>query len=136
MTNLIYPKHVRFKEGFEKVLLVEYQSLRPKAQLIAEDMALYCFNAGVEFIITDVMSDVAEDKRLKRVSDAHSEGRAFDFRINNWSKEFLDKFEKHFETIYVGWAAVSKETGKRNLIQYHNNGNGNHGHCQIQKGLR
>lgn len=133
---MIIPHNVLFKEGHEKELLQEYQELRTKAQLIAEDMASYCKAHGFKFIITDIMSDPMEDKLLKRVSNSHSEGRAFDFRIHGWPKEFLDKFEKHFETIYVGWAAVSLLSGKRNLIQYHNNGNGNHGHCQIQKGLR
>lgn len=133
---MINPKNIKFKEGFEKILLAEYQLLKTKAQLIAEDMAQFCFDHKIEFIITDVMSDPNEDKLLNRVSSSHSDGRAFDFRIHEWSKEFLDKFEKHFETIYVGWAATSKETGKRNLILYHNNGNGDHGHCQIKKGLR
>jgi len=134
---MIYiPKLIIFKEGFEKALLDEWQLLRPKAQLIAEDMARFCKLHGVKFIITDIISDPMEDKLLKRVSNAHSEGRAFDFRIHGWTKEFLDLFEKKFEALYVGWAATSLKTGKRNLIQYHDNGNGNHGHCQIQKGLR
>jgi hypothetical protein len=129
---MIIPLKIKFKEGFHRILLDEYQSLKPTGQMIAEDMAEFCERHGVEFVITDVMSDDEEDKLLNRVSTAHSEGRAFDFRIHGWSKEFLDKFEKHFETKYARFAALSKKTGKRNLIQYHDNGNGNHGHCQIK----
>lgn len=132
---MIPSQYVKFKEGLEKILIQEWQSLFPKSQIIANDMALYCHLNGVPFIITDILSDDLEDKLLNRVSDSHSEGRAFDFRIHGWTKEFLDKFEKHFETKYARFAAYSKKTGKRNLIVYHDNGNGNHGHCQIQKGL-
>jgi hypothetical protein len=129
---IIPNQYIKFKEGIEKELIQEWQSLRPNAQIIAEDMAFYCHLHGFDFIITDIMSDDLEDKLLNRVSSAHSEGRAFDFRIHKWTKEFLDKFEKHFETKYARFAAISKKSGKRNLIQYHDNGNGNHGHCQIK----
>lgn len=125
-------RHTKFKEGFEKVLIQEFQHLRPQCQLISDDMSEYCERNGYEYVITDIMSDDAEDKLLNRVSTSHSEGRAWDFRIHNWPKEFLDKFEKHFETKYARFAAISKKSGKRNLIQYHDNGNGNHGHGQIK----
>lgn len=124
--------YIKFKEGHEKELIEEYQQLKPNNKIIAEDMAIYCNRAGYEFMITDIMSDANEDKLLNRVSMAHSEGRAFDFRIHFWTKEFLDKFEKYFEAKYARFAAISKKTGQRNLIQYHDNGNGNHGHCQTK----
>lgn len=98
-------------------------------------MAKFCDDHGVKFILTDIMSDAAEDVKFSRVSKSHTEGRSFDFRIHGWSKEFLDKFEKHFETKYSKVAAISAASGKTELIVYHNNGNGNHGHCQIRGGL-
>jgi hypothetical protein len=128
-------RHTKFKEGCEKKLVAEYQQLKPQSQLIAEDMSDFCERNGEEFVMTDIMSDATEDKLLNRVSDSHSEGRAFDFRTHNWSKEFLDKFEKYFETKYARFAALSKKSGERNLIVYHDNGHGMHGHCQIRKGL-
>lgn len=132
MTEIIIHTLIKFKAGHEKELSNEFLHLKPRGQMIAGDMAQYCYDHGFDFIITDVMSEATEDILLKRVSKSHSEGRAFDFRIHGWTKEFLDKFEKHFETKYIKWAATSKETGKKNLILYHNNGNGNHGHCQIK----
>lgn len=126
------PHYVKWKEGFEKVLLEEYQLLKERAQIVMEDMALFCQSAGVEFIVTDIVSNPDEDKRLGRVSKSHSEFRAFDFRIWHWSKEFLAKFEQVFEHRYKHWAALSKETLQPNLIVYHDNGHGNHGHCQIK----
>ena len=126
---------INFKEGFEKVLREEWNSLKPTAQGIANDMALYCYNHGKKFILTDILSDALEDKKLGRLSASHSEGRAFDFRTLGWSKDFIDKFEKHFETKYVKVAAVGATSGNRNLLEFHNNGNGDHGHCQIQRGI-
>lgn len=125
------PSYISWKEGHEKELLLEYQLLKERGQIIAEDMALFCHSNGVKFLLTDIVSNPDEDKRLGRVSKSHSECRAFDFRVWGWSKEFLAKFELYFENKYKHWAALSKESLQPNLIVYHDNGNGIHGHCQI-----
>jgi hypothetical protein len=130
----LIPSYVWFKEGYEKELLEEYQQLAPRAQIIAEDMGRFFVNAGYKLVITDIMSEKGEDERLKRVSRAHSEGRAFDFRTRGIPEEFLAKVEKTFEHIYKHWAALSKETKKEQLIVYHDNGNGKHAHVQIRRG--
>jgi len=109
----------------------EYQHLRERAQLISEDMAIFCREHGVDYVITDIMSDSIEDKKLKRVSKSHSEGRAWDVRTIGWTDGFKERFKSHFERIYKEWAAVSASTGQKNLIVFHDNGNGQHGHCQI-----
>lgn len=129
---MMIPHNVFLKEGFERILLDEFQQCRSQLRVVMEDMALYCSRHEIKFIVTDIMSNPDEDKRLGRVSRSHSEGRAFDFRIHGWSKEFLDKFERNFENLYKNIAARSKETGLPNLIVYHDNGNGRHGHCQIK----
>lgn len=129
------PSYVYFKEGHEKELLQEYQQLHVKAQLICEDMGRYFVLQGHKLIVTDVISNEAEDKKLGRISASHREGRAFDFRVHGLPKEFLDGVEKTFEHIYKHWAATSEKTGEKNLIVYHDNGNGNHGHVQIRRGL-
>jgi len=125
---MIVPLHTEFKHPD---LLKEYQSLRARAQLVSEDMAKYCSSHGMDYVITDIMSDSLEDEKLKRVSKSHSEGRAWDVRTLNWPQWFREKFEKHFEKVYKDWAAVSASTGEKNLIVYHNSGFGEHFHCQI-----
>jgi hypothetical protein len=95
-------------------------------------MAQYCKINGFDFIITDILSEALEDKKLKRVSKSHTEGRAFDVRSSVWTKEFREKLEKHFEEKYKDWAALSNKTLKPNLIEYHDNGNGAHFHVQIK----
>lgn len=132
---IIPARSIHFKEGFEKVLLQEWQQLHPVAQLIAEEMARYFELHGKKFVITDIISNEAEDRKYGRVSSSHREGRAFDFRVHGLTRDFLDAFEKRFEHIYKTKAAISKESGTPQLIVIHDNGNGNHGHVQIRRGL-
>lgn len=131
----IIPSYVWFKEGHEKQLLGEFQELHPRAQILAEEMGRFFVLNGYQLILTDIISNPEEDKRLGRVSASHSEGRAFDFRTHGIPKEFLAKVEQRFEHLYKNVAAISKSTGKPNLIIYHDNGNGPHGHVQIRRGL-
>ena len=43
----------------------EFPKLRKRAQIIAFEMAEYCNSFGFDFVITDVLSEAKEDKRLK-----------------------------------------------------------------------
>jgi hypothetical protein len=132
---MIIPIHVHFVDEKRDELLEEYQHLQPQAQILAEDMGRFFQMNGYKLILTDIISNEAEDKRLGRVSSSHREGRAWDFRTRGLPKDFLAIVEKRYEHLYKHWAAISKESGKENLILYHNNGNGEHGHVQIRRGL-
>lgn len=129
------PSYVYFKEGKEPELLLEFQELHARGQLVAEDMGRWLSLKGYKLIITDIMSDQTEDEALGRVSPSHREGRAFDFRTRGIPQHILDELEKRFEHIYKHWAAISLASGKPNLILYHDNGNGRHAHVQIRRGL-
>lgn len=121
--------YIKFKSKKEES---EYPLLKKRLKIIAQDMAQYCQIHGFEFIITDVLSDGSEDKKLKRVSKSHTDGRAFDVRSRVWTEDFRKKLEKHFEEKYKEWAALSGKTLKPNLIEYHNSGTGFHFHVQIK----
>lgn len=127
---MIVPSNIKFKFPG---LLEEYQKISPRLQLILEDMATWVAGHGHEFIITDLLSEEAEDKALKRVSTSHREGRAADLRVRDWPLEFRNKFEQYFEKKYHKWAAISKATGKPNLVYIHDNGVGGlHTHISIR----
>lgn len=114
-------------------LVQEYEEIKPSLKMILEDMALYCQRQDQPFVITDILSDADEDKKLKRVSKSHQEGRAADIRTRDWSQEFREKFIEHFSKLYERYAAISKETGKPRLILYHDNGIGGiHCHAQVR----
>ena len=129
---MIVPSNVEFKHP---ELLKEYQLIHTKLQIILEDMAQWVTSHGHKFIITDLLSEDLEDKRLKRVSKSHSEGRAADLRVRDWPENFRKKFEDYFEQKYLKFAAISAKTGQANLIEIHSNGNGEHCHVQLRKGL-
>jgi hypothetical protein len=122
--------HIKFKTEKEKL---EFPKIKPALTFILLDMASY-FNAnGHEFLITDVFSEIQEDKKLKRISSSHREGRAVDVRVHGIPEEFLKTFEEKFERIYRNEAAISKKTGEPNLIVRHDIGAGDHLHIQIKK---
>lgn len=124
------PSNIKFKKN---ELIQEYQQISSKLQLILEDMAGFVRGHGYEFIITDLLSDYNEDIALHRVSRSHTEGRACDIRVIDWTEEFRLKFEQYFENKYKDKAAISSLTLKPNLIEIHNNGNGLHCHIQVKK---
>jgi len=80
--------------------------------------------------ITESLSTPERDKKLDRVSPAHSQGRAVDIRTVDMPKPklvllmqtFSDKFK------HVGYLT---QKGERRLMYYHNNGNGPHIHLAI-----
>jgi len=120
--------NIKFKEPS---LIQEYESISPVLKMILEDMALYCQRQEQPFVITDLLSDANEDKKLKRVSKGHSEGRCADLRSTLWTEEFRNKFIDYFSKLYERNAAISKETGKPRLILHHDNGIGGI-HCHVQ----
>jgi hypothetical protein len=129
---IIPHRHTKFKEGQHKELLEEFQQARTRLRIVLDDMAAFCEANNQEFVLTDIMSNPHEDKKLKRLSTSHLEGRAADIRVSSWSDSFRAKFEQHFEVKYKRWAAVAKETQEEELIVIHNNGNGLHTHVQIR----
>lgn len=125
---MIIPSNIQFKHP---ELVKEYQQVKVRLQLILEEMAVFTVSHGFDFVITDLMSDALEDKKLKRVSKSHSEGRAADIRIKHWPEWFRIKFEKYFEEKYKKYAAKSLKTGQSNLIEIHGKGESIHAHVQI-----
>lgn len=129
---MIVPSNVEFKHP---ELLKEYQLIHPKLQLILEDMAQFVVSNGHKFVITDLLSEELEDKKLKRVSKSHVEGRAADLRVRDWPVDFRKKFQDYFEKKYLKYAAISLKTGQANLIEIHSVGSGIHTHVQIRRNL-
>jgi hypothetical protein len=121
---------IKFKTDKEKA---EFDKVKPVLKFILLDMASY-FNAnGYDFVVTDLFSEIQEDRKLKRVSSSHREGRAADIRVKGIPDEFLKTFEEKFERIYMNEAAISLKTNQPNLILRHNVGAGDHLHVQVKK---
>ena len=121
---------IKFKSEKEEK---EFPKTKSILRLIVLEISQLVTSKGYDFVISDVLSEVSEDRILKRVSSSHREGRAVDVRTQGWPPELLEEIEKVFEPKYREVAALSKVTGKPNLILYHNVGFGNHIHIQVKK---
>lgn len=121
-----------FKEGQEKELREELKIVSPVLALLLIEMSKWVSSKGYKFVVTDLMSEEIEDKKFKRVSKSHQEGRAADIRVRDWPKDFRRLFEEYFEKRYSHIAAISKKTLEPNLIEMHDSGNGIHCHIQIR----
>jgi len=84
-------------------------------------------------IVTCTTSTEAEDRRLKRISASHREGRAFDMRSIVFSPSGRAKLMKYVSESYGHLGAISSSTGTRNVILHKNSGYGWHFHIQFDK---
>ena len=104
--------------------------LHPFLILILSDMYTWCDDKNIEFVITDTISTLAEDKKLNRVSSTHRTARAVDLRVRNWSRHEKKDFLNLFNKKYAKFAAVDTQNNP-NLIVMHDSGSGFHAHIQI-----
>lgn len=104
--------------------------LHPVLMVILTDMYSYCYDNNMEFVITDTISTIEEDRKLKRVSSTHRTHRAADIRIKNWDNLELKDFQNHFNQKYKDFASVNS-SGEPRLVVIHDAGYGSHGHIQI-----
>lgn len=109
----------------------EIKKLKKRLQIILHDIDSFLDDRGHDLVITAVLSDIEEDKKLKRVSKSHSEFRAFDFRTKGIPVKVLKELEEYLEDRYKSWAAVSADTGLPNVIFYHGDGENIHAHVQV-----
>lgn len=109
----------------------EWKDIRVTLQDVLIDMKGYCVMNGMPFLITDLTSTMAEDKKLHRTSATHRERRAADLRCIYWPEWFIVQFIDHFETKYKAIAALSGKPLKSNLIERHV-GTADHIHVQLR----
>lgn len=103
--------------------------MHPIALLVMADMALFCVNNNLDFIVTDSVSTLKEDQDLKRKSSTHRTGRAFDLSIKSWFASDIEFFKNHFNKKFESYAAITNE-GNPELVIYHV-GTAPHLHVQI-----
>lgn len=113
------------KEGYDKI--------HPLLKEILLQADAWLKQRGHEMTLTETISNPKRDKELGRVSVSHSEYRAVDIRTNDFKKPLLVEFIAWINTKYVSFGAISLSTKKRVFAVYHDNGNGEHIHCQLGK---
>jgi hypothetical protein len=123
---------IEFKNKKDKELFFH---LHPALLFIFMDMNWYSVtNFGESLVITDTISTPKEDKKLGRVSDSHQKAICIDIGVRNlniFQVQELVKYinnKKEYENLkYLSY------TGKKRIAYFHNNGNGDHIHTQINK---
>lgn len=116
------------KEGIaERVLF-----LSPVALMILCDVIQWCETYKMPCVISDAVSTLDEDERLKRVSSTHREGRAFDVSTRGWGELQIKAIQQEFMHKYAGYAAIGK-SGQPTLVYHHDAGTGPHLHFQVAK---
>jgi hypothetical protein len=128
MSILIHP-YCRFKT---KEGEVRAQSLCQAAFNLLNDMAAYCSGEGWPFLITDSVSTLEEDQALKRMSDEHATGRAFDISTRGWRDQNIRTFIQAFEKTHGDLAPIGMRSGKPILIVRHI-GTADHLHVQVAR---
>ena len=86
-------------------------------------------NYNYNLTITSSISDMSKDLRLNRVSSSHRNRRALDIRKRDMTREMIDSLENYLEAKYKDIAAISKKTGKPNILVIESD----HLHLQIHK---
>lgn len=85
--------------------------------------------------ISETVTTLAIDQKLKRVSSTHREGRAFDIGgVVAWRKQKLQLFAETFQNKYKHLGAINK-SGSRSFMIVHDSGHGLHCHVQIGKDI-
>lgn len=99
---------------------------------LAIEMHLWALAKGVSITFTETWTTKEEDLELKRVSDTHRTGRAFDIRTKDLTPEFVEEFKEHFTELYNSrMGAIVK--GSPSLIVHKPHGTGPHLHVQIRR---
>jgi hypothetical protein len=109
-----------------------YASIHPIVKELCETANKWSLAYDKEPItLTDTLSNPARDKQLNRESPAHSQGRAVDIRVNDWSAQKITAFQKHFNTKFIYLGYIRRSNNQRILMYLHGEGANRHIHMAI-----
>lgn len=121
---------MRFKYQEDKD---NWPKVSPKLQEITLNMAHWCDDRQLDFVITDALTTAAQDRREHRNSVTHREGRAVDISIKGWSDRDIKAFIETFTLLYGSIGAVSLGTNKPTLIVFGDSAHKDHMHVQLNR---
>ena len=104
----------------------------PMLLLILADMTIYIAASGYNPVITSLIRNPDQNRKVGSVSDTHTTGRSIDFRAKDWDQKFIKDFTEHFSTKYKGYGATGSD-GQEKLLVFHGQGDNFHLHVQINR---
>lgn len=114
-----------------ELIKTRYKFLCETIQEIAYEMAEWCEDEKIPFLVTETVTSKEEDFELKRVSATHRTARAIDVSTKVWTEDQRKSLAAHFNPRFQHVAALSIKTGEPKLIIYHDSGHGAHLHIQV-----
>lgn len=122
-------------KGVFKTEIIKQQalSLHPLILMVLCEMTAWAWAQGLPVVITETVTNEAQDAQFNRISPSHREGRAFDMSTRGWDEARINEFMSVFSKKYQSIAAIGLKTGKPELIVRHDTGHGDHFHVQINR---
>jgi len=124
LTTNIQLKHNFYEE--------DWRYVKPLLLFILLDMASWCEVEGLPFKITRIIDGPIP---LITKSTTHKDGRAFDLSQKHWGKDYIEKFDKHFNDKYATKYGTSPDGYNPKVVVSKEHGTGPHFHIQIRRGV-
>jgi hypothetical protein len=109
-----------------------WKYLHPIAVMIFCDLILWCEENNLPCVMTDSVSDEAEDRKIQRMSDTHRTRRAFDISLNGWGDIQKNACIQAMTLKWNKYAALGGD-GRPRLCYGDVHGTGPHIHFQINR---
>ena len=111
------------------VSIEDLKGMHPFILLIFAEFYLYCYENKIPCVLTSLMENAPG-----RISETHSDGRAFDASVRGWSDFHIHRIVYHFNEKFKDIAAISASDNKPRAVVYHKvEGGAHHLHFQCRK---
>lgn len=127
---------MKFKTELVKTRMSKVHPYLVKIAIDADEYVKNKYN--IELTIVESATTIEEDKAVGRLEPMHREdpfARALDIRTYDVAKYILEDLKEYLLKKYGDVGAISRGSGKRNLIIDKLHGTGPHWHVQIQRGI-
>ena len=119
---------MQFKHQKDKEL---FFALHPLLIMVLADMNLYCSKNNLPFKITETITTLEQDSKLKRISSSHRTKRAVDVSSRGFNLVDIQNFQNYFNEKYKDNASISASDLVRRLVVFHDSGRGEHFHISL-----
>ena len=116
---------IKFKQPKQGTTLM---FMHPLIMIVMFDMSLWCYQRGINFVVTDTISTLKRDRKIGRVFSGHRDRRAFDLRSRTFTPLQKSQFIELFNDKYDDIASISASDNVSRLIVEHGNGDNLHFH--------
>jgi hypothetical protein len=107
----------------------DLQEVKIALWLLITHAELYCGANKLELVLTSIKGD---RDNIKASSKTHSDGRAVDISVRDWTRKQIDVFVFNMNTKFKSIGAISGKSGQSVVALYHDVGYGAHINLQVR----